>query len=169
MDKSESIKELATALSAFQGEITNAFKAKAGHGYNYADLGAILDQSRPVLAKNGLSVVQMPCTAEAGHVGIETMIAHSSGEFVEQSYSMAVPENKRNSQAQNIGSAITYARRYALAACLGIAQTDDDASASTPAEPDDTAKSWIKAIKENPEAINQITDPTYREFIKGLL
>jgi len=128
MLKSDKINELAAAMSKFQGQTNNAFKAKEGHGYNYADLASILAQSRPILAENGLSVVQMPCSADAGFVGVETCICHSSGQFIEQGYSMAVPENKRNSQAQNIGSAITYARRYALAAALGIAQTDEDAS-----------------------------------------
>ena len=128
MNKSESIKELATALSKFQGETNNAFKGKQGHGYAYADLASILEQSRPLLAANGLSVVQMPANAEAGHIAVETAILHSSGEWLEQVYAMPIPENKRNSGAQNMGSAITYARRYALAAALGIAQTDDDAS-----------------------------------------
>lgn len=128
MNKSESIVDLAAAMSKFQGEINNAFRAKAGHGYSYADLASILEQSRPLLAANGLSVIQMPCEAASGFVGVETCICHSSGQFIEQGYSMAVPENKRNSMAQNIGSAITYARRYALAAALGIAQTDEDAS-----------------------------------------
>ena len=132
MNKSESIKELAAALSKFQGETNNAFKGKQGHGYAYADLASILEQARPILAKNGLSVVQMPSNADAGYVAIETAVIHSSGEWLEQVYAMPIPENKRNSGAQNMGSAITYARRYALAAALGIAQTDDDASTQEP-------------------------------------
>jgi hypothetical protein len=128
MNRSESVADIAAALSKFQGETNNAFKAKQGHGYNYADLAAILEQSRPLLASNGLSVVQMPFDAPSGFIGIETCILHVSGQFIEQGYSMPVPDNKRNSMAQNFGSAITYARRYALAAALGIAQTDEDAS-----------------------------------------
>ncbi len=133
MNKSESLANIAAALSAFQGESQNVYKGKAGHGYKYAELSAILDSSRELLAKNGLSVVQMPATPQAGYVAIETTVLHSSGEWLEQVYEMPIPENKRNSAAQNMGSAITYARRYALAAALGVAQTDDDASLHGPA------------------------------------
>ena len=131
MNKSDSINELAAAMSNFQGEINNVFKASQGHGYNYADLGSILDQVRPILKKNGLSVVQLPISGDNKSVGVSTLLAHSSGQWIEQEYFMAIPENKRNSIAQNIGSAITYARRYALASVLGIAQTDNDASAES--------------------------------------
>ena len=138
MKKSESIVELAEALSKFQGATVNIFKGKAGHGYKYADLAAILDMTRSALAENGLSVIQMPCDAAPNWVSVETMIAHKSGQWVEQSYSMPIPVNKRNSDAQNLGSAVTYARRYAIAAALGIAQTDSDASErinDAPAQP----------------------------------
>jgi hypothetical protein len=170
MNKSESVVELAAALSVFQGSVTNAFKGSSGHDYNYADLGSILDMTRPLLADNGLSVVQMPCDAPQGFVGVETAVFHSSGQWIEQSYQMAVPENKRNSEAQNIGSAISYARRYALSAALGIAQTDDDASAqATPRELTKDDKAWIAACQADEEVLSQINDPQYREFIKGNL
>ena len=166
MNKSESIAELAAAMSKFQGDTNNAFKGKAGHGYNYADLAAILEQSRPLLASNELSVIQMPCEAPSGFVGVETCVCHSSGQFIEQRYSMAIPENKRNSQAQNIGSAITYARRYAIAAALGVAQTDTDASEKPTYTVDDSATGWIDAVKADSAVLNQITDAGYRAFIK---
>ena len=133
MNKSESINEIAAAMSKFQGEITNAFKGKAGHGYNYAELSSILDIARPLLSKNGLALIQMPSNSDVGSVCVETLITHSSGQWLEQHYAMRVPENKRNSEAQNIGSAITYARRYAAAAALAIAQTDNDATSQTEA------------------------------------
>lgn len=163
--KSEQVGELFTALSKFQGEITNAHKGTQGHGYSYADLASILDMVKAHLAENGLSVVQMPSQAEHGYIAVETLVAHSSGQWIEQSYSMPIPENKRNSAAQNMGSAITYARRYALAAALGIAQTDDDASLNTSPALDDVAKQWIAAAKANPDVLNQIEDKAYRDFI----
>jgi len=165
--KSEKVGELFTALSKFQGEITNAHKGTQGHGYSYADLASILDMVKAGLAENGLSVVQMPSQAEQGYIAVETMVAHSSGQWIEQSYSMPIPENKRNSAAQNMGSAITYARRYSLAAALGIAQTDDDASISNEPTLDATAKQWIDAIKAKTATLEQIEDVKYREFIKA--
>ncbi len=163
MNKSESIAGLAKALSLFQGEIKNAYKGSQGHGYKYADLAFILDSARELLSKHGLSVVQMPSGEVSSSVNVDTCVMHESGEWMEQTYSMPIPDNKRNSAAQNLGSAITYARRYALAAALGIAQTDDDA-----AQPDqltDTDKQWIDAVKANPAVIEQITDLAYRNKI----
>jgi len=165
MNRSDNLNELGAALSKFQGDSKNALKSSSGHGYNYADLAAILDQSRELLSANGLSVVQMPCAAEAGSVGVETMIMHSSGQWVEQSYSMPIPENKRNSAAQNTGSAITYARRYALAAALGIAQTDEDATNNPAYIVDETAKQWIEAGRKDPKVLEQLTDVNYKNFI----
>jgi len=162
--KSESINELATALSKFQGEVSNAHKGTKGHGYNYADLASILDLVKEPLSNNGLAVVQMPYPAQEGHMGITTTLTHSSGQWIESSYQMPIPENKRNSQAQNAGSAITYARRYALAAALGVAQTDDDASNKGGFVVDDVAKGWIEAIKANPGAAKDCTEANGKAY-----
>ncbi len=171
MNKSEPIAALAAALSEFQGECANAFKGKDGHGYKYADLASIIDLTKSALKAHGLSVVQMPCNAADGFVGMETMLMHSSGEWLSQSFEMAVPENKRNSQAQNIGSAVSYARRYSLAACLGIAQTDSDASIHSVEDdtPTQTDLDWVAAAKKDAAALDQITDPAYRKKIEGLM
>lgn len=172
--KSESINELATALSKFQGEVSNAHKATKGHGYNYADLASILDLVKEPLAANGLAVVQMPYWDSAPNtVSVSTLVTHSSGQWIESHYSMAIPENKRNSLAQNIGSAITYSRRYALAAALGVAQTDDDASNKGATESafvlDEMAKQWIAAVKENREAINECKEKNGNEYANFIL
>ena len=165
MNRSDSIAGLAEAMSKFQGEVTNAFKSSSGHGYNYADLGSILDSVRPILSANGLSVVQMPSPAEAGHVGVVTCLQHKTGEWIECDYSMPIPDNKRNSAAQNVGSAITYARRYALAAALGVAQTDDDASLHSDPQLNENAKQWIAAINAGNATLDQIDDVNFRNFI----
>lgn len=168
MNKSEELKDLFAAMSKFQGEITNAFKGKAGHGYNYADLAMILDMIREPLSSNGLSIVQMPAKADPGYIAVETMVSHSSGQWIECLYDMKVPENKRNSSAQNVGSAITYARRYAVAAALGISQTDTDATPNLNGEdPKLTVQDvqWIKAVKDDSAIADQISDLEYRAFI----
>ena len=122
----EEIGNLATALSALQGELTDAHKGSKGYGYNYADLATVLDIARPLLTKHGLAVSQLPGNAD-DNVSVKTVLMHKSGQFIESTISMPVEVGKGMSKAQAIGSVITYCRRYSLAAVLGIAQTDDDA------------------------------------------
>jgi len=127
MNKSESIGALALALSKLQGEVQNVYKDKAGFGYKYTELCSILEVTRPLCAKYELVVTQL-CTSSANDVGVETVLAHSSGEWISSTVLMPVTPTKGMSPAQATGCIITYARRYSLAAILGIAQTDDDAS-----------------------------------------
>lgn len=126
---------LATSLSKFQGEITNTVKSKNGYNYSYADLASVLDSVRPVLSENKLSVSQFPGTF-GEHVSVETILMHESGEWIAKTLKMPVERGKGMSAAQAYGCVISYARRYALASILGIAQSDNDASI----ESDDKSK-----------------------------
>ena len=95
----------------------------------YADLGAIIDTAQPVLAKHGLAVSQL-CTTEGDEVGVETMLMHKSGEWIASSMSIPLGEERGKSTAQVAGSIVTYIRRYALAAILGMyADEDGDGNA----------------------------------------
>lgn len=127
MNKSESIKEIAAALAKAQEQITNAGKNSQNPHFrsSYADLAEVLNTVRPVFAAHGMSVVQAPEYGD-GIVTVETMITHSSGEWI--SSSVSAPVGKQD--AQGVGSAITYCRRYGLAAMAGIAQEDDDGNAA---------------------------------------
>jgi hypothetical protein len=128
LSRSPQINEIALALSKFQGEVLNPTKGKKGYNYMYADLASVLEVTRPILAKNELSVIQMPCTnTETGQVEVETILTHSSGQFFINKLVIPIPAGQKTSMAQNIGSAISYARRYAYASMLGIAQDDNDA------------------------------------------
>lgn len=140
MEKSESIKELATALAKAQAEIENAHKGSVNPHFRskYADLAEVLNTVRPVYAKHGLAVSQWP-SFEGGTVTVETVITHASGEWM--SGRLSAPVNKLD--AQGVGSATTYCRRYALAAAAGIAQEDDDAESAVGRKP-------LKAV-EKPE------------------
>ena len=126
MNKSESIKEIATALCAFQRVIEGAKKGSTGQignqRYKYADLEAVWEAIREPLAANGMSVTQTFLESDLGRVIIETTLLHTSGEWIGGSLSMPMTKN----DPQMAGSAITYGRRYALAAILGIYQEDDD-------------------------------------------
>lgn len=123
MQTSESINELATALSKAQGEITGALKDSANPFFksNYADLASCWDACRSALTKNGLAVTQFPTTDPTGSYLVTTLM-HSSGQWMRSSLIL----KSKDDTSQAMGSAITYARRYALAATVGIAQVDDD-------------------------------------------
>ena len=127
MNKSEQINELATALAKAQGELENASKSSNNPHFKskYADLAEIINTTRPVFSSHGLSVTQCP-SFEAGVVSVETILMHSSGQWM--SSTISAPVSKQD--AQGVGSAITYCRRYALAAVAGIAQEDDDANSA---------------------------------------
>ena len=129
MAQSDSIKELATALSKVQGELTYAKKDSANPFFKsrYADLESVWDACRSLMAANGLSVIQMPGNYFEGRMWLVTRLCHNSGEWIEQE--MSVPVQKAD--AQGAGSALTYMRRYALAAFVGVVQADDDGNAAS--------------------------------------
>jgi hypothetical protein len=136
--QSESIVKLAAALVAAQAELTNAPKETKGQVGSavrfYTDLPTLTDHVRPTLATHGLAYVQFPTNTLTGHVGLVTRLIHASGEWLEDEYSMPAGNG-----AQGAGSALTYARRYALMAVLGIAADDDDGAAATTPKPRKTA------------------------------
>lgn len=127
MNKSESIAALSAALAKAQSEIENASKTANNPHFKskYADLAEVLNTVRPVMSRHGIAIVQMP-SFESGLASVETLMTHSSGEWV--SNICSAPVSKQD--AQGVGSAITYLRRYSLAAFAGIAQEDDDANAA---------------------------------------
>lgn len=124
MQRSESIKEIAVALSKFQGECPAPKKSATNPHFKskYAPLEEIINTAKPYLAQNQLSFFQST-TTENDSIVVTTLIIHSSGEFFE-SDPLKLPMGKAT--AQGAGSAITYARRYSLCAALGIAAEDDD-------------------------------------------
>jgi len=128
MDKSDSIKEIASALNKAQAEMSGA-KKKGNNPFfksKYADLNAVVDAVRIPFCDNGLSYSQFPIMEE-NRVGVETILMHESGEWI--SSKLLLPCTKQDPQAA--GSAITYARRYALQAIAGIPAEDDDGNSAT--------------------------------------
>ncbi len=124
MNKSESIKEIATALSKFQGKVSNPVNTAVNPFFKskYAPLNDILNLVRPLLSEEGLSIIQAP-SGDGENIIITTTLLHESGEWIE------FPElilKADKATAQGAGSAITYGRRYALSAILGISSEDDD-------------------------------------------
>jgi len=132
MNKSNTIKELSSALQKAQAEMpvvvfdaTNPFLKN-----KFASLGAVINTSRPILAKHGLSVSQFPTSID-GSVGVTTILAHSSGEWMEDTICLPLAEEKGKSAAQVAGSVITYLRRYSWAAVLGL-YADEDTDGNQP-------------------------------------
>lgn len=124
--QSDTINELASALSKAQASICNVVRDKEGFGYQYADLAACLDAIREPLARNGLSISQLPTMTEHGF-GLVTLLLHESGQWLQGFFPLS-PDTSSKNLMQSMGSAITYVRRYSLTAILGLAQMDDDAA-----------------------------------------
>lgn len=142
MEKSDSIKALAKALSKFQNEVGVIPKNSTNPYFNskYADLSDILTAIKKPLHAAGLSISQFP----TGEHTLTTILMHESGEFISSAYSMT----PKKDDPQGIGSAITYQRRYALGAVLGLnIDEDDDANAASGKD----TKSKAKAKK--PESL----------------
>jgi len=129
MRQSESIANLAKALSIVQGKLTYATKDSANPFFKskYADLESVWDSCRSLLSENGLAVMQFPGEYFDGTMSLTTVLSHSSGEWI--SKEMSLPVTKPD--AQGAGSALTYMRRYALAAVVGVVQADDDGNAAS--------------------------------------
>lgn len=124
MKMSETITNISVALCKFQQECPAPKKnATNPHFKNkYAALDEIISTITPVLTKYGLSQIQST-TSEGENIGVKTLLIHESGEFIEFD-TLWLPMGKVN--AQGAGSSVTYARRYALCASLGIAAEEDD-------------------------------------------
>ena len=125
MKQSESITDLATALCLAQAEMGGAVKDSNNPFFksSYADLTSVIKVIKQPFANHGLSFVQLPVTSDGGKgVGVSTMLMHNSGQWIQNEY--LLPMDKIT--PQGAGSAITYARRYALQSLVGIPAVDDD-------------------------------------------
>jgi len=128
---SEQTNELFAALSKFQGELDNASKLKQGHGYKYADLAECINIAKAPLAATGLAVSQMLGQSDSGKQTLITILTHASGQYMMSEFDLVdarLMGGAGNNPAQVLGSAITYQRRYAYTAIIGMAQQDDDAA-----------------------------------------
>jgi hypothetical protein len=122
--KTEQINELAAALAKANLEIKNAELDRVNPHFKnrYATLGSILNAVRVPLAKHGLATLQT-VRMEHGCVFVTTLLTHSSGQWIEESAGFPLPDK---ATVQQMGSCITYLRRYALAAIVGIVGDEDD-------------------------------------------
>lgn len=157
MSRSDQIGKLSAALARAQGAIEHAAKSSKNPHVNsrYADLASVMDACIPHLSANELAVVQV-ASAAGNQATVETILSHTSGEWVASALTLTAYEGVKDKgilpsdKPQAIGSAITYARRYGLAALVGVSADDDDGNLASgrgqppprretaPAEPDTT-------------------------------
>lgn len=150
---SPTIGKLADALAKAQAEMEGAAKDSTNPHFRskYADLASLREACRP-LSKYGIAHVQLP-QAEGARVTVTTILIHSSGEWIASDLGLTAGQNT----PQAVGSALTYGRRYGLAAMAGIAptdETDDDGEAAEPrnAPPSVTSPVTAKAPAKPPKA-----------------
>lgn len=131
-ETSTEIATLLEALSAFQGVVTAPKKTSTNPHFKskYADLAEVIEAIRAPLAANGLSYYQAPIgMVEGAAIKVVTQVSHKSGQWIRTTFAMPVGQ----ATAQAVGTAISYARRYALQAALGLAAEDDDGYEATKA------------------------------------
>ena len=132
MRTSDSIVELVKALVAARKAFTPVLRDStaqvgANRSYTYADLAAVLEATMPALLAHGLVVVQ---AIDAASSMLITRLVHTSGEWIESEYLLPL-----DAPPQQLGSALTYGRRYSLQAVLCLAAEDDDGRAAIASAP----------------------------------
>lgn len=156
MIQSQEINELSAALSAFQGEVSEPRKDSTNPHMRtkYVSLASVWATIRAPLARHGLSVVQLN-SGTGGDVAMTTQLQHKSGQWIRSTASLPADTHRSRNDVQAAGSTISYLRRYALLAILGLSAEDDDA-ASAASEPRrggqsqgyDPLADWRKSLAE---------------------
>ena len=151
----ENKNELFTALSKAQGEFEVVTKNQKNPFFNskYLTLAELINAIRKPLSENGLCVIQFPMVTKEDnsvYVTVKTIIAHTSGEKIENELTMPISTGQKISDSQAIGSGITYARRYALQSIVGIsAHEDDDGNKACGKIVDQKAQQMKQQTKKN--------------------
>lgn len=166
MNQSENINELVTALSKAQGAISPAIKDSLNPHFKskYADLNSVWEACRTQLSTNGLAVIQTMNYDEKGQLQLITTLAHSSGQWIKS----FLPVLTNKNDAQGIGSALTYMRRYSLSAIAGISTDVDDDGEAASRPPQKKAEKYDPINKYQVEELASILsdcDPKYQASV----
>lgn len=126
MKKSDSIAKLSMAMAKFQKDVKQPMKDAANPFFksHYVPLENVVEAITTAAAPHGLSFTQYPVNGDNGTIGVITMVLHESGEFIEYDAIYSVP--KKANDVQQLGSVITYLRRYSLSSIFGITSDNDD-------------------------------------------
>ena len=136
MIQSENITELMVALVAVQSELPTMPKNTPAYGYKYADLDTITQTIKPILYKHGIAYLQSISGSSQDQMTLTTRIFNTKGQYIEDTAVLPAITSTKNNAAQTLGMSITYMRRYALCAMLGITSDEDvDANAEGKSQP----------------------------------
>ena len=160
MLSSENINEIAAALAKAQAAIQNPKKESENPNFKsrYADLATGLDAVRGVLASHAIALMQ-PTYMDGDLMMLETRLVHSSGQWVASTY----PVCRFPARQQEVGSALTYARRYSMFALVGIAGDDDDGNEASKSETPAPARKTVATPASEP--VDPEESKQAREFI----
>ena len=172
MKQSENITELLAALEVVQSEMPTMPKNSQAYEYKYTDLDTITQTIKPILHKHALAYIQSIGSTMQGQVTLTTRLFNSNGQYIEDTVTLPVITSAKNHEAQTLGMSITYMRRYALCAMLGIT-SDEDVDANTEKKgqpqkqpPKQSLPPNIQAIKEtfNGEVVKPKQSPAKLAF-----
>lgn len=170
MKTSDTMAKLATALASALAEIHNASKDSKNPHFksSYASLASVIDATKATLAGHGLVVVQAPGWND-GRVTVTTRIVHASGEWIEATAEAPLPK----ADPQGVGSAVTYLRRYSLAALCGITQEDDDGETASrrfvePTPKPITSADWNQ-LAVDADMIRDVVDEATQKMMSDVL
>ena len=161
------MKSLYAALVKAQSQIKNAVKDSVNPHFKnrYADLESVWDAVRDALHRNDLAVLQLTDLDASGAPVLITRVIHTSGEHVEGRYPLVC---KDPTDAQKLGSSMSYARRYALSAMLGVIQSDDDGNGAS-AQPAKPAATPAPAAKQGPASLFAAHNLEYPKALEDLI
>lgn len=143
MLQSESIAELLAALAEVQSELPTMPKSAQAYGYKYTDLDTITQTIKPILSKHGIGYLQSVGGLAETALTLTTRIFSKKGEYIEDTAALPTITSTKNNAAQTLGMSITYMRRYALCAMLGIT-SDEDVDANI----NGTTPPQVEAVKK---------------------
>ena len=136
MKQSENITELLAVLEEVQAEMPTMPKNSQAYGYKYTDLDTITQTIKPILHNHALAYMQSIGSTMQGQATLTTRLFNSNGQYIEDTVALPIITNTKNNEAQTLGMSITYMRRYALCAMLGITSEEDvDANAEKKEQP----------------------------------
>lgn len=154
MNRSEEIKELAIALVKFNSKVVSISKDAKNPQFRseYVTLDTLIKETRPVLQEFGLSIMQFPLSKDSGEIGIQTLLLHESGQYLESEPLFMTPMKMKtggvyevDKGAQAAGSLISYLRRYSYQAILNLnTGEDDDGNKATP--PQQLSEAQVKRL-----------------------
>ena len=162
MKQSENITELLAALEVVQSEMPTMPKNSQAYGYKYTDLDTITQTIKPILHKHALAYIQSIGSTMQGQVTLTTRLFNSNGQYIEDTVALPVITSTKNNEAQTLGMSITYMRRYALCAMLGIT-SDEDVDANTEKKEQPQKQPPKQSI---PSKIQNIKDTFNGEIVK---